>query len=425
MTGDFMVSKSEASQPTRRAEIGSGVLAFDAALAKLLSQARRPVKISQVPLLQAQDRVLAAPVSSSMNVPAFDNSAMDGYALNVADFAKPPSSFVVMQRIAAGQSGQAIEPGEAARIFTGAPVPEGTNVVVPQEQTEVRGNRVVVIGQFKAGQHIRRAGEDVAVDDVVLHTGIRLEPQHLALAASIGVAQVPVYPRLRVGVLFTGDELVEPGQVLGAGKIYNSNRYALHSLLARVGCDVVDFGVVRDSLTATTDALHKAAGECDVIMTCGGVSVGEEDWVKQAVTSLGSLDVWRIAMKPGKPLAFGRIGNADFIGLPGNPVSAFVTFLVAVMPFLRQRLGLATLTPRYQLAVAGFDWAGDAKRREFLRVRQEPGESAQPLLALWPNQGSAVVSGLVWADGLVDLEPGTRVNAGDAVRYVPLADLMR
>ncbi|UOD51546.1 molybdopterin molybdotransferase MoeA [Orrella daihaiensis] len=420
-----MVSKSDASEPIRTSEIGSGLLAFDAALAKLLSRARRPVKVSQVPLLQAQDRVLAAPVISSMNVPAFDNSAMDGYALNVADFAKPPESFVVIQRIAAGQSGQAIEPGEAARIFTGAPVPDGTNVVVPQEQTQVQGNRVLVNGQLRAGQHIRRAGEDVAADDVVLHAGIRLEPQHLALAASVGVAQVPVYARLRIGVLFTGDELVEPGQALGAGKIYNSNRYALHSLLARVGCDVLDFGVVTDSLMATTEALHKSARACDVIITCGGVSVGEEDWVKQAVTNLGSIDVWRIAMKPGKPLAFGRIGNADFIGLPGNPVSAFVTFLVAVMPFLRQRMGLVARMPRYQLAVAGFDWAGDAKRREFLRVRQEPGESAQAVLALWPNQGSAVVSGLVWADGLVDLEPGTRVKAGDLVRYVSLSDLMR
>ncbi|MCD8516103.1 MAG: molybdopterin molybdotransferase MoeA [Burkholderiaceae bacterium] len=419
-----MVSKSEASQPNRTSDIVSGVLAFDAALAKLLSQARRPVKVSQVPLLQALDRVLAAPVTSSMNVPAFDNSAMDGYALNVADLANPPGSFVVVQRIAAGQSGLAIESGEAARIFTGAPVPEGTNVVVPQEQTEAQGNRVIVTGRVKAGQHIRRAGEDVALDDVVLHAGIRLEPQHLALAASIGVAQLPVYSRLRVGVVFTGNELVEPGQILGTGKIYNSNRYALHSLLARVGCEVVDFGVVRDSLMATTEALQKAAAECDVIITCGGVSVGEEDWVKQAVTNLGSIDLWRIAMKPGKPLAFGRIGNADFIGLPGNPVSAFVTFLVAVMPFLRQRMGLVERMPRYQLAVAGFDWAGDAKRREFLRVRQEPGESAQALLALWPNQGSAVVSGLVWADGLVDLEPGTRVKAGDLVRYVPLSDLM-
>lgn len=406
-------------------QTASGVLAFDAALAKLLGAARLPVKVASLDLLAAQGRVLAAPVTSAMNVPSFDNSAMDGFALNVPDLAKPPASFVVVQRIAAGQSGQAIEPGEAARIFTGAPVPEGTNVVVPQEQTQVQGNRVIVTGSVKKGQHIRRMGEDVAVDDVVLQAGIALEPQHLALAASIGVAQVPVYPQLRVGVVFTGDELVEPGQALSPGKIYNSNRYALRGLLARLGCEVRDFGVVKDNLAATTDVLKKAAAECDVIMTCGGVSVGEEDWVKQAVMSLGSLDVWRIAMKPGKPLAFGRIGNTDFIGLPGNPVSAFVTYLVAVMPFMRQRMGLKAVMPRYQYAVAGFDWPGDAKRREFLRVRQEPGESSQPLLALWPNQGSAVVSGLVWADGLVDLEPGTSVKAGDLVRYVPLSTLMR
>lgn len=404
---------------------GSGVLGFDAAVARLLSQARRPVKLTDLPLLEAQNRILATAVSASINVPSFDNSAMDGYAINVTDLTKNPDSYVVVQRIAAGQSGQALEPGEAARIFTGAPVPDGTNVVVPQEQVEVQGNRIRVAGTLRLSQHIRSCGEDVAVDDVVLESGIRLAPQHLALAASIGVAQVPVYRQLRVGVVFTGDELVEPGQGLAPGKIYNSNRYALIALLTRLGCDAVDFGVVKDNFAATAAVLSSASEQCDVVMTCGGISVGEEDWVKRAVTDLGRLDVWRIAMKPGKPLAFGRIGNADFIGLPGNPVSAFVTFLVVVMPFLRQRMGLQAVMPRYQYAVAGFDWAGDAKRREFLRVRQEPGESAQPLLALWPNQGSAVVSGLVWADGLVDLEPGTRVSAGDAVRYVTLLTLMQ
>lgn len=415
----------DAMSQTGTGSSASGVLGFDAAIAKLLSQARKPVKLTSVPLLEAQDRVLAAAVIASINVPSFDNSAMDGYAIHVADFTRPVDSFVVVQRIAAGQTGQALEPGEAARIFTGAPVPEGTNVVVPQEQIVIEGNRIRVACPLKSGQHIRRCGEDVAVDDVVLEAGTRLAPQHLALAASIGVAQVPVYPQLRVGVMFTGDELVEPGQRLAPGQIYNSNRYALVALLTRLGCEVVDFGVVKDNLAQTTAVLGKASTQCDVVMTCGGVSVGEEDWVKRAVTDLGQLDVWRIAMKPGKPLAFGRIGNADFIGLPGNPVSAFVTFLVAVMPFLRQRMGLGVVMPRYQFAVAGFDWAGDAKRREFLRVRQEPGESAQPLLALWPNQGSAVVSGLVWADGLVDLEPGTRINAGDAVRYVTLSALMQ
>lgn len=401
-----------------------GMLAFDAAVTRLLASARRPVKVLDIDLLAALGRVLAAPVSSSINVPSFDNSAMDGFALHLVNPDAPPESFVVMQRIAAGHSGQALEPGEAARIFTGAPVPEGANIVVPQEQTNLQGNRLRVAGSMKVGQHIRRVGEDVAVDDVVLEAGVRLAPQHLALAAAIGVARLPVFPKLRVGVVFTGDELIEPGQALGAGKIYNSNRYALHGLLSSLGCEVVDFGVVFDDLSSTTEVLREAASECEVILTCGGVSVGEEDWVKQAVSSLGFLDVWRIAMKPGKPLAFGRIGSADFIGLPGNPVSAFVTCLLVVAPFLRQRLGYKMVMPKARYAVAGFDWPGDSRRREFLRVRQEPGESSQPLLVLWPNQGSAVVSGLVWADGLVDLEPGTRVNRGDLVRYLPLSELM-
>ena len=402
-----------------------GMLDFDSALNKLLAQARTPVKVATVPLLQALERVLAADVVSEVNVPPFDNSAMDGFALRVADSSTPATAFVVVQRIAAGQSGQALDVGEAARIFTGAPIPGGTDVVVPQEQTEMSGNQVRVKASYKLGQHIRRCGEDVAIADLVLNAGIRLEPQHMAMAASIGVADVAVYPRLRVGIMFTGDELVEPGQTLAAGQIYNCNRYALHGLLNRLGCEVIDLGVVRDSLQATTRKLQEASDQCDVILTCGGVSVGEEDWVKQAVSSLGELDLWRIAIKPGKPLAFGRVGQADFIGLPGNPVSAFVTFLVAVVPFLRQRMGIKAVMPRYQLAVSGFDWQVDAKRREFLRVRQESGESSQPLLVLWPNQGSAVVSGLVWADGLVDLDPGTRVKAGDAVRYVTLSELMR
>lgn len=402
-----------------------GLLGFEEALSRMLVAARRPVKVVTVSLEQAQDRVLAAPVVSSINVPAFDNSAMDGYALRVDDFREMPMTFQVVQRIAAGHAGQALDRGEAARIFTGAPIPAGANVVVPQEQTRVQGNHVVVTHPYVQSQHIRRCAEDVAVHDVVLQPGIRLEPQHVALAASVGAAQLPVFASLRVGLLFTGDELVDPGQPLSAGKIYNSNRYALTGLLTRLGCEVIDFGTIPDSLKQTELALQKASAQCDVVITCGGVSVGEEDWIKRAVCLLGELDIWRIGIKPGKPLAFGRVGQADFIGLPGNPVSAFVTFLMLVTPLLRQRQGLRVVMLNPQCAIAGFEWKSDAKRREFLRVRKEPGESSQPLLAMWPNQGAALVSGLVWADGLVDLEPGTQVRAGDCVRYFPLVDLMR
>ncbi len=402
-----------------------GVLAFDEALIRLVSQGRAPVKVTTVPLIQAQDRVLAAPVNSTISVPAFDNSAMDGYALRVDDLKSGTDLFTVVQTIAAGHTGQRLDVGQAARIFTGAPIPEGANVVVAQEQTQALGNRVKINSSYDLGQHIRRCGEDILLGSQILQAGIRLEPQHLALLASVGVSQVPVYARLRVGLIWNGDELVEPGEMLLPGKIYNSNRYALSAVLGHCGCEVLDFGTIADSLDITVRKLRQAANECDIVMTCGGVSVGQEDWVKRAVSQLGSLDIWRIAMKPGKPFAHGRIGQSDFIGLPGNPVSAFVTLLVVAMPLLRLRMGLSQINPISRYGVAGFDWRSDSRRREFLRVRHESGESGQPVLSLWPNQGSANLSGLVWADGLVDIEPGTRVRVGDPVRYTSLADLMR
>ncbi len=400
------------------------LLDFDVARRQLLDFAAVPTAQGTVGLLQAQGRVLAQTVTSPINVPGFDNSAMDGYALYIADMSAVPESFEVVQRIAAGQTGVALAPNTAARIFTGAPVPEGCNVVVPQEHTTESNGSIALTQPVNLHQHIRRKGEDIAQGDTVLTCGQRMGPAQLAMLASIGVAAVNVFRSLKVGVFFTGDELTEPGQPLAPGAIYNSNRYAINGLLKQLGCEVSDYGIVRDSAQATRDALQQAASENDIVMTCGGVSVGEEDHVKAAVLALGQLDLWQISMKPGKPLAYGKVGQADFIGLPGNPVSAFVTFLLMARPFLLKRMGAADTALRYLTAEAAFDWPRPDKRREFLRVKLERNASGQDTLQLWPNQGSGVMSSLAWADGLVDLPAETQVKVGDKVQYLSISDLL-
>lgn len=402
----------------------ANLLNFEDARQTLLASAVEPTHTEKLPLLKAQGHVLAQAVMSPINVPGFDNSAMDGYALHVQDFSALPYQFPVTQRIAAGQTGTELAPNTAARIFTGAPVPEGANVVVPQENTKDESGNITLTHPIVPQQHIRLKGEDIAEAGLVLAAGQRLGAQHLAMLASIGVATVTVFKALKVGIFFTGDELTEPGQALAPGAIYNSNRYAINGLLAQLGCTVTDYGIVRDSAQETRDALAKASHENDVIITCGGVSVGEEDHVKAAVMALGSLDLWQISMKPGKPLAYGRIGQADFIGLPGNPVSAFVTFLLMARPFLLKRMGARDTELKYLTAKANFAWPRPDKRREFLRVKISSNAEGVPVLDLWPNQGSGVMSSLAWADGLVDLAPETIIAAGDTLRYLALSELL-
>ena len=401
----------------------ANLLNFEDARQTLLASAVPLTTTETLPLLAALGRTLAQAILSPMNVPGFDNSAMDGYALNVQDVQKPPEHFPVTQRIAAGQTGSSLAPNTAARIFTGAPVPEGANVVVPQEHTQDRDGAISITHPIERMQHIRLKGEDIAAGSLVLATGQRLGAPHLAMLASIGVASATVFKSLKVGVFFTGDELTEPGQPLAPGAIYNSNRYAINALLAQLGCMVNDYGIVRDSAEATRKALSKAANENDVIITCGGVSVGEEDHVKAAVMALGSLDLWQISMKPGKPLAYGRVEQADFIGLPGNPVSAFITFLLMARPFLLKRMGATDTALKYLTATANFDWSKPDRRREFLRVKITYDASGSPVLDLWPNQGSGVMSSLAWADGLVDLASETKIARGDTLRYLSLSEL--
>ncbi|MDP1741726.1 gephyrin-like molybdotransferase Glp [Polaromonas sp.] len=399
--------------------------ALDEALAELLARALPLAGTQTVSTFDADGRVLAQDVVSALQVPPEDNSAMDGYAVRSADLADRAAVLRVSQRIAAGSSGDPLQAGTVARIFTGAPIPEGADAVVMQEDCELMAEQqgfVRVTQPPQAGQWIRRAGEDVALGAAVLSKGQLLTPAALGLAASIGMKTLQVARPPRVALFSTGDELVMPGEVAPAdmrpGAIYNSNRFFLRALLLRLGCQVTDLGIVPDQREATLDALRIAGEDHDLILTSGGVSVGEEDHIKPAVQQLGTLDLWQIAMKPGKPFAYGRVGNAHFMGLPGNPVSSFMTFLLLVRPFLLRLQGASDVAIKPIAARAHFTWAKADKRREFLRVRRD----AQGGLELFANQSSGVLTSAVWGDGVVDNPPGQRIAHGDTVQFIAFSE---
>jgi molybdopterin molybdotransferase len=395
--------------------VNQGLLSVDDALARLLAQAKPVADIEEVPTLEATNRVLARAQRSTMDVPPMDNSAMDGFAVRTRD----GDRLRVTQKIAAGSVGKPLEEGTAARIFTGAPIPPGADAIVMQEHTSTEGDRVVLSKKPSPGDWIRRVGSDVRKGGEILPAGKRLLPQDTGLAASVGIKTLPVHRKVRLGLFFTGDELVMPGEPLAPGRIYNSNRFTLRGLGEVFGCEVHDYGIVPDSLEATRDALRRAAAQTDIIVTSGGVSVGEADYVKPAVEAEGKLLMWRIAMKPGRPLAFGTVKAAAFIGLPGNPVSSFVTFLVFVRPFLLKTQGISQTEPRSVVARADFDWPEPDARREFLRVKW----NAQGGLELYPTQDSAVLTSTSWADGLVDNPAAHAIRKGDLVRFLPYAEL--
>lgn len=403
---------------------GRAALTKDEALERLLARVEPIDGTETVSIAEGLGRVLVEPIPSRIDVPAWDNSAMDGYAIRHADLASAGGRLRVAQRIPAGSIGSALEPGTAARIFTGAPVPEGCDTVVVQEICEADGDWVQVPLDCNTGANIRRLGEDIRAGAEVIAAGTHLAPQHLGLAASVGAARIRVRRRLRVAVFSSGDELVMPGEPLGPGQIYNSNRFMLFGLLEQLGCEVVDLGIVEDSLSATEQALLQGAAQADLIVGSGGVSVGEEDHIKAALERVGTLELWSIAIRPGKPLAFGRIGTTPFIGNPGNPVSLFVTFCLFGIPVIRRQQGIAgNLRPLSLRIRAGFDWPRPDKRREFHRARIQIGDDGAQELAVFPSRSSAVLSSVAWAEGLVEIPENQVIHRGDLVDFIPFEGL--
>lgn len=404
------------------------MLSTKEALASLLSAAQPVTATEVIPTIAATGRVLAQNLQSPLDVPGMDNTQMDGYAVRSGDCASGAAVLRVSQRIPAGHVGLPLAAGTAARIFTGALIPEGADAVVMQEQCrfdEAMG-QVTVNHTPSSGEWVRRAGEDIRTGSIILETGTRLRAQEIGLAASVGLADVSVFRKLRVAVFFTGDELTMPGEALKPGAIYNSNRFVLRGLLQQLGCEITDLGNVPDTLEATRNALRQAALGHDLIVTSGGVSVGEEDHIKPAVEAEGRLNLWQIAIKPGKPLAFGQVRRDNdasetfFVGLPGNPVSSFVTFLLFVRPFIHALQGAKPKTPRAYAMRADFVWAKPDRRNEYLRVRINDVGG----LELFPNQSSGVLTSTVWGDGLVDNPPGQAIAVGDIVNFIPFSELL-
>lgn len=402
---------------------GDALRPVDEAIGELLARAPAPPPVEYVAVGKALGRVLAEPLRAPFEVPAWDNSAMDGYALRAADLPAAGGCLPLAGRIAAGDAAsQALPAGHAVRIFTGAPLPPGADTVVAQEHCRLEGGQLW-LPPVKGGEHVRKRGEEVAAGALVLAAGQRLRAQELGLLASFGVARVAVYRRLRVGLLSSGNELREPGEVLQPGQIHNANRYSLAGVLKSLGLEVHDYEIMADELAASRDALSLAASEWDLLITSGGVSVGEEDHLKQAIRELGELHLWRLAIQPGKPLAFGSVGGKPWIGLPGNPAAALITALVVARPFLLRAQGCLSVLPQPLRMPAGFAWTKPNARRQYLRARLQE-QDGQLRVCLHPQQGSAMLTSACWADGLAVIDVGSTLEQGDLLDYLPFGELL-
>ncbi|WP_372741713.1 gephyrin-like molybdotransferase Glp [Neptunomonas sp.] len=398
----------------------SELISIDDALSALLQTAPQPTETDVVYLEHAVGRVLAESPVAAIDVPPADNSSMDGYAIQSSVLnAQGGTSLPVSQRIPAGKAPAVLLAGTAARIFTGAEIPEGADAVVMQEAVGLDGDNVIIRSAVLPGQNVRRKGQDIQAGQVVLNKGMRLQAVDVGVLASTGLDSVTVYRPLKVAILSTGNELVNPGESLTAGQIYNANRFVLNSLLIQMGCVPVDLGIVVDSAEAVEEALECAARQADCIISTGGVSVGEEDYVKQSVERLGELDIWRLKIKPGKPLAFGRVKQVPFFGLPGNPASALITFCLLARPFLLRMQGANMDQPLVFSVPAGFDHPKPGTRQEYLRARIEKGE-----VVVFHNQSSGMLSSASWANGLAVIPPDTVVVKGDVVSFIPFSELL-
>lgn len=424
-----MAAASTTDANVGTSEANAATLSVEQAIERILSGDYPRPAAETLALDQCLDRVLAEPLVSPLDQPNWDHSAMDGYALRHVDLSRELLQWRISQRIPAGAQAEPLAPGTAARIFTGAPVPAGADTVVVQEICLQDGDQLRIApedaARIKPGANIRKQGEDIRVGDAILAAGARLRPQHLALAASVGVPRLSVYQRLRVAILSSGDELVMPGDALQPGQIYNSNRFMLAGLVRALGCEVLDLGMIPDRLEPTLEALREAAGQADLVIASGGVSVGEEDHVRPAVEQLGQLDLPQVAMRPGKPVAVGRIGQAAFFGSPGNPVSLFVTFVLFARPLIQKLQGMeGDLRPRVLRAPADFETSKADKRREYQRARLVQGSDGQACVQVFPSRSSAAIGSLTWADGLVLIPEQRRIRRGEWVDFLAFSELL-
>jgi len=407
---------------------GGPMMSVDEAVAIIAARVSAVHEVETVPLIEADGRVLASDISASLPLPPFTNSAVDGYAVRSRDLPRSgDAAFPVTGRVQAGASAERpLEPGHAMRIFTGAPMPEGADTVFMQEDVRIDATgQVVVPAGLRPGANVRPAGEDLAAGTAALAAGQRLRPQDVALAAAFGLTRIGVVRRIRVAVFSTGNELVSPGAPRGPAQLFDSNRFMLMAMLKRLGCEVSDLGILRDDRASLAQGLKQVAGDHDLILTTGGVSTGEEDHVKAAVESAGTLVLWRMAIKPGRPVAMGIIGGTPFIGLPGNPVASFVTFVHVVRPTVLALAG-AKQAPLVPMPVrAAFTYRKKIARREYVRVNLRRASDGALEATKFPREGAGLLSSLVDTDGLVELgEAVTQVEPGQMVGFLSYAGLI-